>query len=220
MVDAHNLIYKYMIFPIWGFIFGLTTLIGFLFFFAINEYTAAATWVLAISTITLVIITYMQNNKQYKKSLIEKQLEEFYVPLIERLTYPLSPVNGILTNNDPTPKIFRIVEFKEQINIILRTKGYLSDFSLYNKKFSTYYIFNGYTGGEFGSKVHFEKWFFETDDERDMWVMTLKRLYNSYKNLVEDYYHTSGRDIKIQEFGINPNEAFEVKPVDSKNWLG
>ena len=134
MVDAHNLIYKYGIFPIWGFIFGLTTLIGFLFFFAINEYTAAATWVLAISTITLVIITYMQNNKQYKKSLIEKQLEEFYVPLIERLTYPLSPVNGILPGNDINSQNFWVVKLKDDINKILRIKGYLSDIPLYDKK--------------------------------------------------------------------------------------
>jgi ribosomal protein S8 len=220
MADPYNLLYKYMIFPIWGFIFALVSLIGFSFFYAINEYTAAVTWVLAISTITLVLITYMQSNKQYRKALIEKQLEEFYVPLIERLTYPLSPVNGVLTDNDGIPKLFKIIKLKEQINIVLRTKGYLSDISLYDKKSSTHYIFNGYTFGEFGGKVHLEKWFFDTNEEKDKWVILLKQLYKSYKNLVEDYYHISGRDIKIQALGIDPERAFETKPIDSKNWLG
>lgn len=220
MVDLHNLLYKNIIFIIWGGIFVLVSFMGFSFFYAIKEYTAAATWILAVSTITLVLITYMQNNKQYKKALIEKQLEEFYVPLIERLTYPLSPVNGILTDKDGILKLFKIIGFKEQINTVLRTKGYLSDISLYDKKSNTHYIFNGYTYGEFDGKVHFEKWFFDTDEEKDKWIRLLKQLYKSYKNLVEDYYHISGRDIKIQAFGIDPERAFEIKPLNSKNWLG
>lgn len=219
-MDLYNLIYKGIIYPVWGFIFVFVTFMGFLFFYVINEYTAAATWILAMSTIALVLITYIQSNKQYKKSLIEKQLEEFYIPLIERLTYPLSPVNGILPGNDINSQNFGVVKLKEDINKILRIKGYLSDIPLYDKKSGTHYVFNGYVGSSFEGKAHWDKWFFETKEEKGRWIKLLNQLYKSYEDLVEEYYHMSGRDIKTQAFGIGPEKAFEVKPADSKNWLG
>lgn len=216
MLDVRNFIDRF----IGILIFILIAFIGFLFFFYIKEYTAAVTWILSFSTIALVIITYIQSNKQYRKSLIEKQLEEFYGPLIERLTYPLSPVNGIIDNNAKTPRLFKIIKFKRQISKLLRTKGYLSDIPLYNKDYNISYVFKGYIGGEVKGKAEWEKWFFETEEERDQWTTLLKQLYKSYESLVKEYYNISGRDIKIQEFEIRPDKAFGVKPEGSKGWLG
>ncbi|MEM0142864.1 MAG: hypothetical protein QXL94_02775 [Candidatus Parvarchaeum sp.] len=76
---------------------------------------------MAISTVALALITYNISNKQYKKALIEKQLEEFYIPLIERLTYPTDSLNNRLDGNS-NKRMLQISGLKESINRIIRKK--------------------------------------------------------------------------------------------------
>ncbi|MEM0143801.1 MAG: hypothetical protein QXL94_07655 [Candidatus Parvarchaeum sp.] len=217
-IDMENIIEKWVMIPYKIVLFLGALIIGFLWFLSKAQYTAAATWILAISTVALALITYNLSNKQYKKALIEKQLEEFYIPLIERLTYPLGPLNGRLTG-DINERIFQAGKLRDEINKILRIKGYLSDTSLYDLEARSHYIFKGSIGGNINGKAQWEKWSFDTKEETVAWVGLLKNLYRDYQNLVRDYYHLSGRDIKIQAYNKKPEEAFEIKSEGGKDWL-
>ncbi|MEM3245694.1 MAG: hypothetical protein QXS81_05290 [Candidatus Micrarchaeaceae archaeon] len=217
-MDIEKYVKDIVITPIWILVFVAILYLGFEFFLNIKQYTAAATWILAISTAALALITYSSRDRQYKKALIEKQLEEFYIPLIERLTYPTDSLNNRL-DGDINKRMLQISGLKESINRIIRKKSYLSDIPLYDSASKSHYVFNGFIGGTVGGKVQFDKWYFDKDEDRIKWTKFLKQLYKNYEKLVRDYYHLSGRGIKIQAYNKDPEKVFVVKPEGGKDWL-
>jgi len=152
----------------------------------------AATVFLSIATFCSVLIQWYSNKKRDRLRVLEKMLNEFYLPLFGY--FKEDPFVFSAAAVDANKQVKKV---KEEINRILFYKQYLFEFTGISKL----HVFDGYFQAHEGKNImNYSGWAFDSLDKVEYWRKFSIAFYSYAKKAINEYRSIGGNeDLSIKE---------------------